>query len=272
MKAGIAVILCIVSAASCNRARAGDTADQAAARAAVEQKLNELDHSDARPSPDSNSAPPATHATASSSRATNAAPAPPAATAPADTVFTANIPAANASAQTAALFAMQQRMNELGQPGAQPAPATNAAVAPVVIPANEASASAMPLTEAPAAEAPVAVAPAIATVTVTPVSSVPAVVGPAPKVATAPAAAAAVAASPGTDTRPTRTLPNGSASELRPSNELVTTSGATYRNVEVQKITSEGIVISYTPAQGGWAMTKVYFKDLPPEIRQQYEK
>jgi len=42
--------------------------------------------------------------------------------------------------------------------------------------------------------------------------------------------------------------------------------------VEVQKVMADAIVISYTPAHGDWAMTKVYFRDLPAEIRQQYEK
>jgi hypothetical protein len=52
----------------------------------------------------------------------------------------------------------------------------------------------------------------------------------------------------------------------------VTTTGTTYKNVEVQRVTADAIVISYTPAQGGWAMTKIDFRDLPPTIRQQYGK
>jgi hypothetical protein len=34
----------------------------------------------------------------------------------------------------------------------------------------------------------------------------------------------------------------------------------------------DGIIISYTPAGGGWAMTKVNFEDLSPEMQQRYLK
>ena len=276
MKASISVILCVASVASCISVRANYTDDWAAARAALEQRLYELDHLAVRPLSDSNSAVTTTQTVAPAASATNVAAASPASTVPADNVFTSSVPTANASAQAAALAAVEQKMNELNQTEAGSRSDTNATVAPVVIPANEASAPATPVTEAPVAEAPVAVAPAIASAAVTPVSSAPAVVAPAPRAAAAPAAAAAVAAVPaaslGTVAMPTRTLPAGSAGQLRPSNELVTTTGATYKNVEVQKVMSDAIVISYTPAQGGWAMTKVYFQDLPPEIRQEYGK
>jgi len=121
---------------------------------------------------------------------------------------------------------------------------------------------------------------------VAPVSAAPAAVAPAPKVSTAPAAAASVTvipvAAPGPVTLPASTtpaatpaappLPSGSTGQVRPANELVTASGVIYKNVEVQKVMADAIVISYTPAHGDWAMTKVYFRDLPPDIRQQYEK
>lgn len=35
---------------------------------------------------------------------------------------------------------------------------------------------------------------------------------------------------------------------------------------------SDGIVISYTPAEGGFGITKIPFSDLTPEMRQRYEK
>ena len=179
--------------------------------------------------------------------------------------------------QAAARAAMEQKMNELNQPAARPSPATNAAAAPVEVPVNDTSAAATPVTKAPAAEAPVAVAPSTASAVVTPVSSPPAVVAPVPRISTASAVAIGPAAGTGPEAMPARTLPaatlpTSSAVPARPSNELVTTTGATYKNVELQKVTSEGIVISYTPAQGGWAMTRVNFQDLPPEIRQEYEK
>ncbi|HEV2437667.1 MAG TPA: hypothetical protein VG077_16860, partial [Verrucomicrobiae bacterium] len=100
--------------------------------------------------------------------------------------------------------------------------------------------------------------------------------------AAAPPVAAVPVATPGPVSLPAGTLPaaapptppwpSGSPGPARPANELVTTTGAIYRNVEVQKVLADAIVISYTPAHGDWAMTRVYFRDLPPEIRQQYEK
>lgn len=273
MKAGIFVILYAALVTCCLSLPAEDTADQAAARAALEQKFYELDHPDALPTPDTNSlttvakpAEPTTTVAASSTLA--------------DSSFITNIPSADAAAQAAALTAVEQKMNELDQSEARPSSATRARVPRVEVPANEASASATPVMEIPAAEAPVAVTPAIASAAIAPVSVAPAVVAPAPKISAAPAPAAVAVvpmAGPGPDAMSTRTLPANalpasSAGQARPANELVTTTGATYRNVEVQKVASDGIVISYTPVQGGWAMTKLYFRDLPPEIRQEYAK
>jgi len=51
---------------------------------------------------------------------------------------------------------------------------------------------------------------------------------------------------------------------------IVTASGATYKNTHVEKVDPDGIVISYTPPQGGMAMTKVYFDVLSQDIRQKY--
>jgi len=52
----------------------------------------------------------------------------------------------------------------------------------------------------------------------------------------------------------------------------VTAAGSVYNNVEVERVMSDGIVISYTPKGGGWAMTKIRFEDLPAEMRLRYEK
>jgi hypothetical protein len=276
MKAGKYVILCVALVAMGISVRADDTPAQAAARAALEQKLYELDHPEAQAPSETNAAVTETQPAASATKATNTVLA-----APVDADFATEIPAANASAQAAALAAMEQKMNELNEQQAGSTPDTNAAATPVVVPANEASAAATPVTESPSAEAPMAVAPAITSATVVPVSAAPAVVAPAPEVSTAPAAATSVAvvsaASPGPVTAPIQApaaavFPSSAPGHVRPANELVTTSGTTYKNVEVQKVTADAMVISYTPEQGGWAMTKVYFRDLPPDIRQQYEK
>jgi hypothetical protein len=318
--------------ASCLCIRAEDTPNQAAARAALEQKFYELDHSATRLRPDTNSAALVAQPAESITNATNAASATaaarttsaktipkvvtaievpatvapaeakPASTAPADAAFAQKIPAANTSAQAAAFAAMEQKMQELNHTKAQPQPGTNsvvtsvattpvtaAAVAAAVATtttAHEASAAATPVTETPTAESPVATSPVITPSVVAPVSAAPAVVAPAPKVSTAPAPGASTAvvpiATPGPVAVPARTqpaaaparpeLPSSSPGRMRPTNELVTTTGAIYKNVEVQRVVADGIVISYTPAHSDWAMAKVYFRDLPAEIRRQYEK
>ena len=280
MKAGKFVILFVALVATGIYVRAEDTPAQAAARAALEQKLYDLDHPEAQAPSDTNSTVATTQPVAIATNATNTVVAVPASTEPADTVFTAQIPAANASAQAAALAAMEQKMNELNQPQAGSTTDSNASATPIAVAANEVSAAATPVTESPGAEAPMAIAPASTSATVAPVSAAPAVVAPAPKVSPAPAAATSVAVVPAASPLPVMAsqappvvaFPASTPGQVRPANELVTTSGTTYKNVEVQKVTADAIVISYTPAQGGWARTKVYFRDLPLEIRQQYEK
>jgi len=232
----------------------------------------------------------------------------PAPTAPANAAFTPIVSVDNTSAQATALVALKQKMDELNHAKAQPPPETNseAAVAKsvesatnttgtattnvvtlptalVAAPVNEPSAAATPVTETPMAEAPAAKTPATAPVAVAPLSAAPAVVAPAPKAATAPAAAApsvavVPAATPGPAVAPatvqpaaTLPFPFSSPGLARPTNELVTTAGKIYKNVEVERVVSDGIFISHTPVHGGWAMAKVLFNELPLEIRQQYE-
>ena len=60
--------------------------------------------------------------------------------------------------------------------------------------------------------------------------------------------------------------------KAKPTNEIATASGAIYKNVYVEKVESDGIIVSYTPARGGMGMTKIYFYDLSAELRQRYEK
>src|SRR3974390_3086824 len=138
MKAGIVVILCLVSVSSGISVRANYAVDWAAARAAMEQKLYELDRPASRPSSVSNSAVATTQTVTPAASATNVAAASPALTVPADTFFTSSVPAPNPSAQAAALAAMQQRMNELNHVEPRPLPETRAVAAPVEVPVNEA--------------------------------------------------------------------------------------------------------------------------------------
>lgn len=57
---------------------------------------------------------------------------------------------------------------------------------------------------------------------------------------------------------------------MKPANQLVTVNGDVYNNVNVEKIDPDGIYISYTPAAGGIAITKIYLYELSPELRQRY--
>jgi len=58
---------------------------------------------------------------------------------------------------------------------------------------------------------------------------------------------------------------------VAPTNQIKTVAGDIYRNAYVEKVVSDGIIISYTPENGGMAMTKIYFYELPNELRQRYE-
>lgn len=364
MKTRIIVVLGVALVAGGISIRA-DTPEQAAARAALEQKMEELDHTPTSPPTDAKSvaamAKPAESASNPTDTTSVAATAPstvpaetipategpatvapvaaaPASKTPADADFPQTIPAADTSAQTAALTALQQKMNELDQSAARPSPDTNSMAAaakpaesstgptsPVVThavtspaaPVSEAAAAvnasvqaaalaavqqkmremdqpqAQPVTETPTAQAPVAVSPGIAPAAAAPPSAAPAVATPAPEVSAAPAAVAvapAVSAEPvamPTDTQPAAVpatpgpapavpaamiLPYSSPGQARPVNQLVTASGVIYKDVEVESVKDDGIMISYTAANGSWAMAKVHFEDLPPDIRQQYGK
>src|SRR5208282_5868615 len=99
-------------------------------------------------------------------------------------------PAGNTLAQTAALAALKQKMNELNHAATVPPAETNSTavmpVTPTAAPVREASVAATPVTETPTAEAPMTRAPAITAAAVAPASAAPAVAAPAPKVSAAP--------------------------------------------------------------------------------------
>lgn len=52
--------------------------------------------------------------------------------------------------------------------------------------------------------------------------------------------------------------------------DLTTTTGATYKNAQVERVETNGWIISYQPPGGGLALTKVYFEDLSAEVRQRF--
>ena len=74
-----------------------------------------------------------------------------------------------------------------------------------------------------------------------------------------------------TDLKLPGTKPAG-ISSATPGFNLVTLIGAVYRNVQVERVETNAVVISYIPARGGMAMTRIYFDELSAEDRQQYEK
>lgn len=232
----------------------------------------------------------------------------PVAAGPAAAASAHEVSVATASDMAADRAALDQKMYELDQSQAQPQPDANRAAAvtqpgestthatatPPIAPATASIVSA-PVDTAPAAVTSVATTPVAAPAPVAPVSAAPTVAAPAPKVSIAPAIAAPVAVAPAATVQsvaaPTKsqpvaapaaykpalvlhaaTLPSTSPGLARPGARLVTTTGSVYQNVEVERVMSDSIIISYTPAGGGWSMTKVNFSDLPAGFRQQYEK
>jgi hypothetical protein len=86
----------------------------------------------------------------------------------------------------------------------------------------------------------------------------------------APAATARVVAAP-TKTQPAvaPATPKPPA-KAKPTNEITTLIGATYKNVYVEKVEPDGITISYTPARGGLGIIKISFDELSDDLRQKY--
>ena len=303
MKSRILTSLCVALVANCVSVRADDTPAQAAARAALERQFQKLNQSSGN-SRNTNSV---TASFQSAKSATNiAAPntnevpvvqgekvaaAANKSSVPAPAIAPASPPLAEKeSAQAAALAALEQKMNQMNAAATGPPAKMNSLAVPTTppsAPVREASAAAIPVIELPAAETPPAQTPAISSAAAAPASAVPAVVAPVPKVSaapvvTAPSVAVVPPAIPGPIALPATTpeaampaepmLPSSSPGRPRPVNELVTITGKIYKNVEVERVEDDGIVISYTPAHGGWATAKVPFEDLPGQLRQQYKK
>jgi len=192
MKPGIFFGLIVALFASCFSVRANDTPAQAAARAALEQKLRELDNPQAE-----------------------SVPAPPLRS----VVVTPDRAATNVSTPLPIKAVVIQ---------SQPAPAPKIPVAVAVAP--------------PPPPAPV---------------KLPPVAPPArPKPIVLPVA-----------TKPTRP-----PVEPEPASDIVNIYGVVYKNAVVEKVQTNGLIISYSLPGGGVAMSKVYFEDLTYELRQQYKK
>ncbi len=52
--------------------------------------------------------------------------------------------------------------------------------------------------------------------------------------------------------------------------DITTIDGKTYRNVKISGITPAGFDISYKPSKGGIAVVRLKFKDLPEDIRKEF--
>jgi S1-C subfamily serine protease len=51
---------------------------------------------------------------------------------------------------------------------------------------------------------------------------------------------------------------------------IVTRDGKAYKNVQVQSVAPDGLLISYTPEAGGVGVSKLKFDDLPGEVQRRY--
>jgi len=100
-----------------------------------------------------------------------------------------------------------------------------------------------------------------------------------------PAAGAAVGAAARTTTQSTRTVEKvqpGPApvvakrsiplAPAKPADEIVTTDGTIYSNPYVERVLSDGIIVSYSTASGGMGITKLFFDSLPDAVRRRYQK
>jgi cytoskeletal protein RodZ len=156
-----------------------------------------------------------------------------------------SVQAEDTPAQAAARAAWEQKLNELDHPQTQP-PLNPAAPSKAVI-----------------------VQPGQSTTNVT--RTVPEkVVTPQPAAVPTKTQLAAAPAVPGPTPAPVATKPSSPTAMASPTSEIVTVAGVTYKNVRVEKVEWDGIIISFTPASGGTAMTKIYANELSDALRQKY--
>lgn len=164
-------------------------------------------------------------------------------------------------AQAAAREALEQKLRELDNPQIQPAPVTPSWTAGEP---NGESATNAPHPIRAKAVTPVPAPPTAVAAPVNAASmSTPAPIKPPP-----------VAAAERPKPTPVRAATQSSIPpvKLKPTNEIVTIYGTIYKNAQVEKVEADGIIISYWTAGGGMAMSKVYFEDLPYEVRQRFKK
>ncbi|MEI7535302.1 MAG: hypothetical protein WCK57_13120 [Verrucomicrobiae bacterium] len=144
-------------------------------------------------------------------------------------------------AQAAARAALEQKLQALETPPANPPTALPPKiVAPPIAPAATSVTVAVPITKP---TPPAAIPPAAPPVT------------PRPKA-----------------TPPARPLAKTPVAFEKPADNIVTIYGTVYRHAQVEKVETDGLVISYWTANGGFAVTKLDFRMLSPELQKQYQK
>jgi hypothetical protein len=169
----------------------------------------------------------------------------------------------DAPAQAAARAALEQQLKEPVNSQTQPPLASDTNSRAVVVPPGKSAPNITGTVSTNAVTpptAPVAAPARKASAVVTPTVAVPATTQP----AAAPATPNPIPASVATQSSSTSAQPV-------PTNQIMTVSGYTYKNAHVEKVEPDGIIISYTSGNGGMAMTKLYFEELPSELRQRYE-
>ncbi|MGD0350383.1 MAG: hypothetical protein ABSB84_08745 [Verrucomicrobiota bacterium] len=162
-------------------------------------------------------------------------------------------------AQAAASAALEQQLKEPTQPPLASDTNSRAVVVPPGKSATNITGTVSTNAVTPPT-APVAAPARKASAVVTPTVVAPATTQP-----------AAAPATPNPIPAPVATQSSRAPAQLVPTNQIMTVSGYTYKNAHVEKVEPDGIIISYTSGNGGMAMTKLYFEELPSELRQRYE-
>ncbi len=193
-------------------------------------------------------------------------------------------------AQAAARAALEKKLQQLDASPAQPAVAAQPAVVAAPVATSAASAPAIATAPAVVVAPAVVFAPVVApvpVVTTAPTNVITPVKVAAPAVVVAPDVAAPVINSTKTiaiaapaQSTPARPMvvpltkiptPAKAPAYEKPSDQIVTIYGTIYRHVEVQKVGSDGLTISYWATDGGFEVTKLDYQLLPPNLRKQYE-
>lgn len=73
---------------------------------------------------------------------------------------------------------------------------------------------------------------------------------------------------PAADRSPTE--PVGHARPFRLPDRIITLDGKTYKNVILDKVEADGLLVSFAPVEGGSGTAKLKFRNLPVELQEPY--